>query len=229
MRVSRGAVLAVLGASVAVGLGLLVSGCGGGVEVSELPFTEDFADCGGFSNNDDVSTVDCEDGELRVLVSQPDKSPVQWVPIRFDARPRALSVSAVAHAPSPGDAWGIGCMESDPYGQPRGYALFVTYSGRAGILRLEGKPTRLEILPLKLTPQGVSFIAKAPDEHTLSIRCVEKPAGTVRVQGAFDGGEPLTAVDKEGLAPFSAAFVLVSPDGPETDVRFDDVSVEEPT
>jgi hypothetical protein len=100
----------------------LLAGCGD-IESSSLPLREDFTDCDGFTMNDEASTVDCPGGELRILVSQPGISPMHFVPLRFDARPEALEVSADVRAPVPGQVWGIGCLASAP-GQPgRGYAL----------------------------------------------------------------------------------------------------------
>jgi hypothetical protein len=232
MRVNRGAVLAALRSSAAV-FALFATGCGGSVEVSELPFEKDFASCGSFSNSNEVATIDCPDGELRVLVSKPEMSAFHFVPIRFDARPHALSVAVSTRAPKLGQFWGIGCLASEQ-GEPaaHGYVLVVGPPYSAGILRL-GSPRHqaenTEVKTLKAGAKGVPLVRQPGGKHTLRISCVEKPAGTVRIRASVDGGDPLTAVDKDGQAPFTAAFVVVLADRPITDVRFDDLSVEEPT
>ena len=103
-----------------VGLALVTSGCGAAeVSESELPLQQDFSDCNDFSMNDEVSTVDCPDGELRVLVSQPERSSVQLVPSRFDPSEPGLAVEADVRLESGEGAYGIGCAVSEP-GEPGG-------------------------------------------------------------------------------------------------------------
>jgi hypothetical protein len=213
----------------AVGL-LLFAGCGGDeINVSELPLRQDFADCSGFTMNDDVSTVDCPDEELRILVSQPEASPVHFAPFRFDDRPEVLTVSASARVAKGGDIWGVGCLASEP-GQPgRGYAAVLSENGGAGIMRIapgpgggvDGRvPQQLEIIAE--SPSGRT-IQKPAEEHELRIRCAAAPAGAVRVRASIDGGKSITARDRKGIGPYTAAFAIVLTDKPQTDVRFDDV------
>jgi hypothetical protein len=95
---------AVLARAVAVGAALAAvavsAACGGSVSSSSLPMEQDFADCGGFGMNDEVATVDCPEGELRIVVSMPAVSPMHLVPLRFDERPRTLRVTGAARATS---------------------------------------------------------------------------------------------------------------------------------
>ena len=51
----------------------LAAGCGGGGGLEpprDLSLREDFSECSGFTMNDEVATVDCPEGELRVLVRE---------------------------------------------------------------------------------------------------------------------------------------------------------------
>jgi hypothetical protein len=212
---------------------LLAAGCGGDeINVSGLPLRQDFADCSGFTMNDDVSTVDCPDGELRILVAQPDASPMHLVPFRFDDRPKVLTVSASAHVAKAGRIWGAGCLASEPGEPGRGYAVVLNDDGGAGIMRIAGGlgesvggrvPQELEILAE--SPSGRT-IPKPSEEHVLRIRCASGPAGGVRIRASVDGRDPITAKDDKGMAPFSAAFAFVLTDKPQTDVRFDDLVAE---
>jgi hypothetical protein len=209
----------------------LLAGCGD-IESSSLPLREDFTDCDGFTMNDEASTVDCPGGELRILVSQPGISPMHFVPLRFDARPEALEVSADVRAPVPGQVWGIGCLASAP-GQPgRGYALLVAREeGVSAILRIsapagegiEGRfPQELEVLR-----EGTVPIPDPSGDHLLRIRCARQAGGAVRVRGAIDSGKPLIATDGDGIGPYEAAFAIVLTDRSDTDVRFDNVTANE--
>jgi hypothetical protein len=210
---------------------LLAAGCGGGeINVSELPLQQDFADCSGFTMNDDVSTVDCPDEELRILVSQPEASPVHFAPFRFDDRPEVLTVSASARVAKGGDIWGVGCLASEPGEAARGYAAVLNDDGAAGIMRIaagpgEGAGGRV--------PQQLEIIAESPsrrtiqkpaEEHVLRIRCAAAPAGAVRVRASIDGGTSITARDRKGIGPYTAGFAIVLTDKPQTDVRFDDLA-----
>ena len=52
--------------------------------------------------NDAVATIDCPQGELRVLVAQPEVSPVHFVPFRVEKKQQTLAVSAEARAEKAG-------------------------------------------------------------------------------------------------------------------------------
>ena len=69
-----------------VGAGALAAaGCGRSVNVGSLPLAQTFDDCSdGFSMNDEVATVECTGGRLRILVSKPEVSPIHQVPFRFE-------------------------------------------------------------------------------------------------------------------------------------------------
>ena len=210
---------------------VLASGCGGGgAEATELPLREDFAECERFSMNDEVATVDCPEGELRVLVAQPDVSPSHFVPFRFDTAQQSLAVSAEARAPVAGGAWGIGCLASARGEAGRGYLFLVTRVGEAAVMRLDaapgeasdgGVPEQFAVLAGQRR-----FVQNPAARHTFRVRCATTAAGTVRVRAAVDGGNPLIADDGDGIAPFTAASSVVLTDKPGTDVRFDKLSVE---
>ena len=73
----------------------LAAGCGGGGGLEpprDLSLREDFSECSGFTMNDEVATVDCPEGELRVLVEQPQASPSHFVPFRAETTQRSLDV-----------------------------------------------------------------------------------------------------------------------------------------
>jgi hypothetical protein len=221
------------GAAAVAVLALLTVGCGG-VDASQLPLTNDFADCDGlFTMNDEVATVDCRSGGLRVLVSQPERSPMHIVPLRFDARPARLVVSANARGVLAGGVWGVGCLASEPGDQGRGYALVIGADGEAAILRIdlvpaaEGEEGRFPAQLEALVEHGSGFVPKPSGPHVLRIECARKGAGAVEVNGSIDGGRLLKATDARGIAPFTGAFPLVITDRPGTDVRFDDVRADE--
>lgn len=225
-------VIRCLAACAAASAALLAAGCGG-VETSGLPLHEEFTDCSGFTMNDEVATVDCPAQELRVLVSQPAASPVHFVPLRFDTTSETLVVSAQAHAPKPGGAWGVGCLGSG-VGEPgRGYALLIGSDGAAAILRIGSHPGEAEdgrfvqeFEFLSESPAGTPYVLEPARRHLLRIRCMRVADGAVRLRGSIDGGNALTAKDDEGIAPFTAAFAIVATDRPGTDARFDNVKAD---
>lgn len=217
-------------AALAGAVALLGAGCGG-VHVRDLPLQEDFVDCDSFTMNDEVATVDCAEGELRIVVSQPELSPVHFVPLRIGETPAALGVSAEARAPAPGLGWGVGCLGSTLDEPGRGYVLLVAREGEAGIGRLDAppgaggegrQPMRFETL--WASKPGVPFVRDPSRRHVLHLRCAKAPGGVVRLRASVDGGKSVTVTDRNGIAPFTAAFVMVAADRPGTDVRFDNVT-----
>jgi hypothetical protein len=210
------------------GLALLATGCGG-VEKAEFPLHEDFTECGGYTMNNAVANVDCPNGELRILVSQPEVSPIHLVPLRFESKSDSLVVSADVRAPVPGGYWGIGCLASGPDEPGRGYALLMGGRGEAGIVRMdargegeEGRPqTQLNRLSVKKR-----FVLRPASRHKVQIRCSTNAEGVIRIRASADGGE-IDAADRRGLAPFRAAIPIVVTDRPNTDVRFDNVTVDD--
>lgn len=106
----------------------IAAGCGSTIDSASLPMENDFADCSRFGMNDDVSTVDCPEGELRILVAKPNVSPIHFVPLRFDGRPRALRVAGTARATYTGSVWGLGCLASEPGEAAGAYVLLLGVS-----------------------------------------------------------------------------------------------------
>jgi hypothetical protein len=216
----------------AVVLASLAVGCGGAVAMNDLPLRESFADCDGFTMNDEVATIDCPDGELRISVAQPEVSPVHFVPLRFEPSVAAVVVTATAHAPTPGAAWGVGCLASGPGEPGRGYALLVGPEGGAAILRFDAAAgtgeedgrtaQQFEVL----LERELGIVASPRRSHDLRLRCVEQ-GNVVRLHASVDGGKPFTASDRKGIGPFVGAHVIVVTDRPGTDVRFDDVVAEQ--
>ena len=219
-----------VGAFVVAMVAALAAGCVGTVEVAELPLQHDFEECNDFTMNDEVATVDCPKGELRILVSLPGRSPVHFVPLRFDPSAESLVVSADVRAPTPGLGWGVGCLASG-LGKPgRGYALLLGAAGDAGILRMdfpgEGAPQEgrhAQVLEIIAEREDVPVLEPSRG-HRLRLRCTEQPGGTVRLRASVDGGAPISVTDENGIAPFTAAFPFVMTDRPDTDVRFDNLA-----
>jgi hypothetical protein len=214
----------------AASLALVFAGCGGAgsVETNELPFAQEFSECGGFGMNDDVATIDCPKGELRVLVAQPEVSPIHLVPFRFEKRQRTLVVSAEARAhEAEGGAWGLGCLASEPGEGGRGYLLLVGQGG-AGLVRIDVESQEGDRFAQRFTPisSQEEDVEEVSGRHVLRIRCAALETGTVRIRGSVDGGKPLTAVDEPGLGPFTGAVSIVLAERPGTDIRFDDLSVD---
>jgi hypothetical protein len=210
---------------------LVFTGCGGavsGVETNELPLKQDFSDCGGFTMNDEVATIDCPAGELRVLVEQPDVSPTHFVPFRADANQETLAVSAEARAQKAGGgAWGIGCLASEPNEGGRGYLLLVSEEGAAALMRLDVESQEGDRFAQRFTPlSGQEHVVRgASMRHALQLQCAKGDAGAVRIRGAIDGDEALTADDAQGIGPFTGAVSVVLAEEPGTDIRFDELAV----
>jgi hypothetical protein len=215
-----------------IAVSALLAACGGtSSDAQEPPLHEDFADCEGFTMSDDVATVDCPEGELRVLVGQPKVSGTHFVPFRFDPGQRALDVSAQARAAVAGGAWGVGCLGSVPGEAARGYLFVISPAGAAAIFRvgpasddaIDGRvPQEFELLE-----DRDEAVPHASGKHVLRIRCARAAdTGAVRVQAFVDGAAVLATTDShDGVAPFTGAFSSVLTDKAGTDIRFDDVSV----
>jgi hypothetical protein len=151
---------------------------------------------------------------------------MHFVPLRFDDRPKALTVAASAHVAKAGRIWGVGCLASEPGEPGSGYAAVLSDDGGAGIMRtapgpgggVDGRvPQELKILAESRR------VSEPEKRHFLQIRCVSEPGGAVRVSASIDGGKAITARDRKGIGPYTAAFAIVLTDKPQTDVRFDDL------
>jgi hypothetical protein len=223
MRVARFSVIAL----VVVASGLL-AGCGGTVNVGSLPIDQSFDDCNDFTMNDDVSTVDCPEGELRVLVSQPARSSIQVVPSRFDPSESQLVVEADVRLASGEGAYGLGCAVSAPGEPVRGYLFLMHHGdpkaeGMATILRLDWTEAEGQTL------QGVQFKRKAvlaQKPHNVRAMCVNSADGSARLSMTVDGRVLVKARDPEALGPFTAATPVVIAAAPDSDVRFDNLRAD---
>ena len=215
----------------AASLALVSTGCGGAgsVETRELPLNEDFSECAGFTMNDEVATIDCPEGELRVLVAQPEVSPVHVVPFRVESKQQTLAVTAEARAQKAGGGtWGIGCLASEPGEGGRGYLLLVSNEGAAALLRMDVQSEEGGRFAQRFTPlsEQEDVVHEASKRHKLEIRCAKGDTGTVSIEGDVDGQIVVTAEDTPGIAPFTGAVSVVLAEQPGTDIRFDDVNVE---
>ena len=213
--------------ALATALALLAAGCGG-VEVSELPLRQDFADCNDFSSNDEVATVDCPDGELRVVVSQPERSPIHIVPFRFDPSEPGLAVEADVRLASGEGAFGIGCAVSEPGEPGRGYLFLMLHGdpdaeGMATITRLDWTEAEGQTL------QGVRFkrnavLAQKP--HHVGGKCVNSADGSAQLSMSVDGRVVVEARDRKALGPLTAATPVVIAAARDSDVRFDNLRAD---
>jgi hypothetical protein len=209
---------------------VLAAGCGGGggVEAAELPLRENFAECEGFTMNDEVATIDCPEGELRVLVEQPDVSPSHFVPFRFDTKQQTLDASVRARGlKTVGAAWGIGCLASEPGEGGRGYLLIVDDDRAAAILSLDVESQEGDRFAQRFSTLDTAkdVIGDPATPHKLAIRCFDSDSGSVSIRGSINGRDALFAEDRPGLSPFTAAASTVLASRPGTDVRFDDLQV----
>jgi hypothetical protein len=215
------AMLATVGA-----LALAAAGCGGTVNVSELPLAETFDDCdAGFSMNDEIATVDCTDGQLRILVSKPELSPIHQVPFRFEPSVDGLAVtSAVRLADGAGDV-GIGCDASGPGQAGRGY-LFLLHRalGAAGVYRLESVPVGDGRAFVDTTWVGFRRLpGDLAGKHALRVSCTRAAGSATALRMAVDGRVVIDTLDREGIWPFRTAVAVVIAQEAETDARFDDL------
>ena len=209
---------------------LVAAGCGSTIGSASLPLEQNFAECSRFGANDDVATVDCPDGELRILVAKPNVSAVHFVPLRFDERPRALRVTGTARATHTGLVWGLGCLASEP-GQPAGaYVLLLANEGSIAIVRLGGGELAddgREAAGFVELASRMHAVRSPAARHGLQLTCAAGSSGDVRIRGSVDGRPLLTATDRHGFAAFTAALPIVFADRSGTDVRFDDVTAAE--
>jgi hypothetical protein len=203
--------------------------CGSSVASSSLPLEQDFADCGGFGMNDEIATVDCPEGELRIVVSMPAVSPMHLVPLRFDERPRTLRVTGAARATSGRAAWGLGCLASEPGEASRGYVLVMDDEGSLAILRIEGSKAAdgRQATELGALATRRRAIRRPAARHSLGLTCATNGAGRAALEGAVDGRRLLATSDRSGFATYTAALPFVVAERPGTEVRFDDVTASD--
>ena len=213
-----------------VGAGALAAaGCGRSVNVGSLPLAQTFDDCSdGFSMNDEVATVECTGGRLRILVSKPEVSPIHQVPFRFEPSIDGLTVtSGLRLVRGSGDV-GIGCDASRPGEAGRGY-LFVLHRAlkSAGVLRLESIPVGDGMAAVDMT--WVGFRRMSGDlsgTHRLQAICTRAAGSATALRLKVDGRVVVDTVDREGIWPFRTAVAVVVAETPGTDVRFDDLRAE---
>jgi hypothetical protein len=212
---------------------LAVAGCGGqtAAEDPELPLREDFVHCGEFSQSDEVATVDCPEGELRVLVTRPEVSPSHFVPFRFAGKQQILDVSASARAPVSTGRWGIGCLTTQRGRPAYGYVFVIGERGNAALLRID--PAVVGDVSEGRIAQKFTFIGERDDDtvaapsarHTLGIRCAQAEDESVDVRASVDGDLVLGTRDTDGSGPYTAGFAFVLAEGASAEVRFDDVRI----
>ena len=232
-RLRRRALLTGAIASVA----LAVGGCGGGgAEIRSLPIRDDFADCSGFTSNDEVATVDCPEGSLRVLVSDPTVSATHFVPFRFDELVDGLAVEADVRHTRGSSAHGLGCSATGPGEAQRGY-LFLTVrgvgdsqiDGSVSIIRVdrgegEGASGRVAQSLQELRVEEEAVVGDGA--HRLRAVCQRSADGSVQLTMLADGKTVARARDKDGIGPFRAALATVIAVEPESEVVFDDLLAE---
>lgn len=213
------------------GLALVTSGCGAAeVSESELPLQQDFSDCNDFTMNDEVATVDCPDGELRVLVSQPERSPIHIVPFRFDPSESGLVIESDVRLESGEAAYGIGCGVSAPGEPGRGYLFLLLHGdpnleGMAGITRLDWTEAEGQTL------QGIKHKRKAvlaQKPHKVRAMCVNSADGSARLTMFVDGRVLIEARDRKSFGPPTAAMPVVIAGTPDSAVRFDNLRADQP-
>lgn len=79
----------------------------------------------------------------------------------------------------------------------------------------------------ELTSTKEKAVERLSSKHALRLRC-SRPAGeTVDLRGSVDGRISLSAKDPEGIAPFTAATEMVIALKSGTDIRFDDLTVDD--
>jgi hypothetical protein len=196
--------------------------------VSKLPLHQDFADCNDFSSNDDVATVDCPDEELRILVSQPDRTPIHIVPFRFDHPQPGLAVEADVRLASGKAAYGLGCAVSEPGEPGRAYLVLMLHGdsnaeGTATIARLDWTEAEGQTL------RGIRVKQKAvvPQKpHHVRGECVNSADGSAQLSMAVDARVVVEARDPNALGPLTAAVPVVIATAPDTDVRFDNLRAD---
>lgn len=203
-----------------VSAGALATGCGGqSVNVQSLPLAETFDECAaGFSMNDEVSTVECTGGRLRILVSKPQISPIHYVPFRFEPSVPGLTVASSVRLEKGVGDFGIGCDASEPGEAGRGY-LFVLQSqlAAAAVLRLD-------------ETGGLPWIAfKRIDAdlgrpHRLEATCTPAANGATALRLSVDDRVVLDAVDEEGIGSFRTALAVALARAPGTEVRLENLS-----
>ena len=212
------------------GLALIATGCGA-VEVSKLPVQRDFSDCNGFTMNNDVSTVDCPEGELRMHVSQPQVSAIHLAPFRFDPTTAGLAVEADVRHPKGSGAYGLGCAVTEADEPGRGYLFVVVHGdpalqGTASIIRLDSG--------YDATTQSVESLgskrnaARPQGPHRLRAVCKNTADGSAQLSMSIDGNVIVTARDRKGMGRYTAALAVEIASAPNTEARFDNLGADLP-
>jgi hypothetical protein len=215
-------------AAASVGVALLAAGCGGPkAKTDKLPLRKDFTDCGAFTANDEVASVSCRNGELRILVSKPEAAPIQLVPFRFDPSADVLTVEGDLRRATGTSIHGLGCLVTAPGKPGRGY-LFVIFrgdpklEGAAAILRLDLSPDQSE-----QSAQGLRLKRKAASpgrSHRLRAVCENSGSGSVQLAMFVDGKVVVRARDR-AMGSFKAAFASVIASS-ESEVIFDNITAD---
>jgi hypothetical protein len=211
-------------ATAAAGLALLAVACGGSA-ASGLPVRDSFDRCDGFTNNNETATIDCPNGELRILVSHPEDSPIQIVPFRFDPPVGNLAVEADMRRATGSSANGLGCAVTEPDKPGRGYLFVIVHGdrkleGTASILRMDVNDSgTMQIL----RPLGHKRKVALGEAHHLRDLCENAVGGSARLAMYVDGKLVVTARDPVAMGPFTAALASVIASAPDTTVIFDNV------
>ena len=204
------------------------AGCAHSIQSVSLPMEQDFTDCAQFGMNDEVATVDCPEGELRIVVSKPAVSPMHFVPLRVDERPTTLRVTAAARPRSAPAVWGFGCLASDPGEASRGYVLVTDNEGSLAIIRIVGTETGgREAIRFRALKVRARVVQRPAARHSLGLTCGTNASGRTSLEGSVDGRPVLTVMDRSGFAAYTAAMPFVFAEKPGTEVRFDDVTASE--
>ena len=204
------------------------AGCAHSIQSVSLPMEQDFTDCAQFGMNDEVATVDCPGGELRIVVSKPAVSPMHFVPLRFDERPTAVRVTAAARSESAPAVWGLGCLASGPGEAARGYVLLMDNEGSLVIIRIVGTETgEREAIQFRSLKFRERVVERPAARHSLGLTCSSNASGRTSVEGSVDGRPVVRGTDRSGFAAYTAALPFVFAERPGTEVRFDDVTASE--
>jgi hypothetical protein len=207
-----------------------VAGCAGGGKPSGLPVKDDFSNCstGWSTDTDEFVSLSCTDDAYRVLIKNPLKP--QNARIFFSKGVTALNVEAdAARRAGPQKSsddellvFGVGCWAS----LVQGYVFLISPDGAWGIEKITAGAS----LPTPLAESETSnAIPGFADTNHIRGVCVGGGREPTRLALYVNGQKVAAAEDRAGFDSFPGFGFFVFSSKGQTDIRFDNLVVREPT
>jgi hypothetical protein len=207
-----------------------VAGCAGGGKPSGLPVKDAFSNCstGWSTDTDEFVSLSCTDGAYRVLIKNPLKP--QNARIFYSEGVTSLTVEAdatrrVGPQRVGGDellVFGVGCWAS----LVQGYVFLISPDGAWGIEKITAGAS----LPTPLAESATSnAIPGFADTNRIRGICVGGGRRPTKLALYLNGKRVAAAEDRAGFDSFPGFGFFVFSSKGQTDIRFDNLVVREPT